>query len=87
MPEAYLAEATALARSRGLATHLDGARVFNAAVASAAPGQGVQARLREISHHFDSLSVCFSKGLGAPVGSALCGSHELIASARRWRGT
>ena len=85
MPEAYLAEATALARSRGLAMHLDGARVFNAAVASAAPGQGVQARLREIAQHFDSLSVCFSKGLGAPVGSALCGSRELIASARRWR--
>ena len=85
MPEAYLAEATALARSRGLATHLDGARVFNAAVASAAPGQGALARLREIADHFDSLSVCFSKGLGAPVGSALCGSGELIAAARRVR--
>lgn len=85
MPEAYLAEATALARSRGLATHLDGARVFNAAVASAAPGQGALARLREIADHFDSLSVCFSKGLGAPVGSALCGSSELIAAARRVR--
>ena len=85
MPEAYLAEATALARSRGLATHLDGARVFNAAVASAAPGQGTLARLREIADHFDSLSVCFSKGLGAPVGSALCGSSELIAAARRVR--
>ena len=85
MPDAYLAEATALAKARGLATHLDGARVFNAAVASAAPGQGALARLREIADHFDSLSVCFSKGLGAPVGSALCGSRELIASARRWR--
>lgn len=85
MPEAYLAEATALARARGLATHLDGARVFNAAVASAAPGQGALARLREIADHFDSLSVCFSKGLGAPVGSALCGSSELIAAARRVR--
>lgn len=85
MPDAYLAEATALARARGLATHLDGARVFNAAVASAAPGQAALARLREIADHFDSLSVCFSKGLGAPVGSALCGSRELIASARRWR--
>ncbi len=85
MPEAYLAEATALAKARGLATHLDGARIFNAAVASAAPGQGALARLREIADHFDSLSVCFSKGLGAPVGSALCGSRELIASARRWR--
>lgn len=85
MPDAYLAEATALARSRGLATHLDGARVFNAAVASAAPGQDALARLRQIADPFDSLSVCFSKGLGAPVGSALCGSHELIPSARRWR--
>jgi threonine aldolase len=85
MPDAYLAEATALARSRGLATHLDGARVFNAAVASAVPGQDAWTRLREIAGHFDSLSVCFSKGLGAPVGSALCGSRELIASARRWR--
>ena len=85
MPEAYLAEATALARSRGLATHLDGARVFNAAVASAAPGQDALARLRQIAEPFDSLSVCFSKGLGAPVGSALCGSSELIAAARRVR--
>jgi len=85
MPDAYLAEVTALANARGLATHLDGARVFNAAVASAAPGQDALARLRQIADPFDSLSVCFSKGLGAPVGSALCGSHELIASARRWR--
>ena len=59
--------------------------MFNAAVASAAPGQGAFGRLREIADHFDSLSVCFSKGLGAPVGSALCGSHELIARARRIR--
>jgi threonine aldolase len=59
--------------------------VFNAAVASAAPGQGALERLREIADHFDSLSVCFSKGLGAPVGSALCGSHELIHRARRLR--
>jgi threonine aldolase len=40
---------------------------------------------REIAQHFDSVSVCFSKGLGAPVGSALCGSRDLIARARRWR--
>lgn len=85
MPGDYLAEATALARERGLATHLDGARVFNAAVASAVPGQSALARLREIATPFDSLSVCFSKGLGAPVGSALCGSRELIAAARRIR--
>ncbi|MBN8488350.1 MAG: low-specificity L-threonine aldolase [Burkholderiales bacterium] len=85
MPDDYLRSATALAREKGLNTHLDGARVFNAAVASAAPGQGARARLREIADHFDSLSVCFSKGLGAPVGSALCGSHELIQRGRRIR--
>lgn len=85
MPDDYLREAAALARSRGLAVHLDGARVFNAAVASARPGQGVHQRVREIADHFDSLSVCFSKGLGAPVGSALCGSRELIGRALRIR--
>ncbi len=85
MPDEYLCGATALAREKGLNTHLDGARVFNAAVASAAPGQGALARLRAIADHFDSLSVCFSKGLGAPVGSALCGSQELINRARRIR--
>ena len=85
MPDAYLRGATALAREKGLHTHLDGARVFNAAVASAAEGQGAFQRLREIADHFDSLSVCFSKGLGAPVGSALCGSHELINRGRRIR--
>ena len=85
MPDDYLSAATQLAREHGLSTHLDGARVFNAAVASAAPGQGALARVREIADHFDSLSVCFSKGLGAPVGSALCGSRELIERARRLR--
>lgn len=85
MPDDYLRGATQLARDRGLATHLDGARVFNAAVASAAPGQTALARLREMADLFDSLSVCFSKGLGAPVGSALCGSSELIERARRIR--
>ncbi len=85
MTDAYLRDATCLARERGLATHLDGARLFNAAVASAAPGQAAHARVREIADLFDSLSVCFSKGLGAPVGSALCGSRELIERARRIR--
>ena len=85
MPDEYLRGATALAREKGLHTHLDGARVFNAAVASATEGQGALQRLREIADHFDSLSVCFSKGLGAPVGSALCGSQELINLARRIR--
>jgi threonine aldolase len=78
LPLAYLEQATALARRRGLATHLDGARLFNAAVASRVPA-------REIARHFDSVSVCFSKGLGAPIGSALCGSRELIARAHRIR--
>lgn len=85
MPDDYLQGAVALARERGLATHLDGARLFNAAVASARPGQGALARAGEIAALFDSVSICFSKGLGAPVGSALCGSTELIARARRIR--
>jgi threonine aldolase len=78
LPLWYMQDATALARRRGLATHLDGARLFNAAVALAVPAH-------EIAQHFDSVSVCFSKGLGAPVGSALCGSRELIGCAHRWR--
>ena len=78
LPLPYLEAATGLARSRGLATHLDGARLFNAAVKSGVPA-------REIARHFDSVSVCLSKGLGAPVGSVLCGSKSLIASERRWR--
>lgn len=80
----YLAQAMAVARQHGLAVHLDGARLFNAAVAQAEGGP-VMASLRRIVDHFDSVSVCFSKGLGAPVGSALCGSHALIAKALRWR--
>ena len=78
LPAGYVAEATALARRHGLATHLDGARLFNAAVASGVPAA-------EIARHFDTVSVCFSKGLGAPVGSALVGPRELIDRARRWR--
>jgi threonine aldolase len=78
LPLAYIAAATALAHSRGLSAHLDGARLFNAAVAS-----GMAAR--EIARHFDSVSVCFSKGLGTPAGSALCGSREWIGRAHRWR--
>jgi threonine aldolase len=82
LPMAYLAEATSLARRRGLATHLDGARLFNAAVAL---GGDARANAATIASHFDSVSVCFSKGLGAPVGSALVGSAALIAHAHRWR--
>ncbi len=82
MPLHYLQEATTLARSRGLSTHLDGARLFNAAVAS---GGDAKASARAIAQCFDSVSVCFSKGLGTPAGSALVGSREFIARAHRWR--
>lgn len=91
----YLREATALARRHGLATHLDGARLFNAAVAMVADGgdakghardtSGPRAVAREMADLFDTVSVCFSKGLGAPVGSALVGSRELIGRAHRIR--
>lgn len=78
LPQDYIAQATQLAHQRGLATHLDGARIANAAVK-----QGIS--LRESVAGFDSVSVCLSKGLGAPVGSVLLGSRELITRAQRWR--
>lgn len=78
LPLDYLREAGELARTNGLGYHLDGARLFNAAVACDVPA-------REIARHFDSVSVCLSKGLGAPVGSVLVGSQALIDKARRWR--
>jgi threonine aldolase len=78
LPLAYIEAATTLARRKGLATHLDGARLFNAVVASGTPAA-------QIAQHFDSVSVCFSKGLGAPVGSALVGSKDFIARAHRIR--
>jgi len=66
LPLSYIEEAAAFARSKGLAFHLDGARVFNAAVKLKLP-------VREIARHFDSVSLCLSKGLGSPVGSVLVG--------------
>jgi threonine aldolase len=66
------------ARKYGLIMHLDGARLWNAVVATGIPA-------KEWARHFDSVSVCFSKGLGAPIGSALCGPREFIARARRIR--
>lgn len=78
IPQAYVEEAAAFARGQGLGVHLDGARAFNAAVAGGLP-------LAAICAPFDSVSLCFSKGLGAPVGSVLVGSRELIATATRWR--
>ncbi|MEO2180783.1 MAG: low-specificity L-threonine aldolase [bacterium] len=74
----YLSEFSDFARSQGLGRHLDGARVFNASVQL-----GVD--VKEISQYFDSMSICLSKGLAAPVGSLLVGSNELILKARRWR--
>lgn len=78
LPLAYLARAQEVARAHQLSLHLDGARVFNAACA-------LQVALPEIAKHFDSVSICLSKGLGAPVGSLLCAHRELISRARRWR--
>ena len=86
LPFSYVQAATALAKERGLSRHLDGARLFNAATAQAAQtGADVFVEAKRIAQCFDSVSVCFSKGLGAPVGSALCGSRELIARAHRVR--
>ena len=78
VPQAWIADALAMAKRRGLATHLDGARVFNAAIR-----QGVSAE--SICRGFDSVSACLSKGLGAPAGSVLLGSSDLIARAKRAR--
>jgi threonine aldolase len=86
LPFDYLQQATGLARDRGLARHLDGARLFNAAVAQAAAvGSDAWTEARRITGCFDSVSVCLSKGLGAPTGSVLCGSREFIARAHRIR--
>ncbi|HEY1135866.1 MAG TPA: low-specificity L-threonine aldolase [Xanthomonadaceae bacterium] len=74
----YLRSASEFARAHELGFHLDGARLFNAAVACGVPA-------REIARHFDTVSVCLSKGLGAPVGSVLVGPQALIDKARRWR--
>ncbi|MBL6749422.1 MAG: low-specificity L-threonine aldolase [Nevskia sp.] len=78
LPAAYVEQATAFARGRGLATHLDGARACNAAVAS-----GVA--LEQVCAPFDSVSLCFSKGLGTPVGTVLVGPRALLQRAHRWR--
>jgi threonine aldolase len=78
LPIDYLARTTAFAHGQGLATHLDGARLFNAIVK-------LELNERAAAAGFDSISVCLSKGLGAPAGSVLLGSRELIDRARRWR--
>lgn len=78
LPQSYVLEAAALARSKGLNVHLDGARAFNAAVAS-------ETTIADILAPFDSASLCISKGLGAPVGAMLVGDKALIERAHRWR--
>ena len=78
LPLDYITRAREFTQAHGLGLHLDGARIFNAAVRL---GVGAD----EIARHFDSVSFCLSKGLGAPVGSVLCGSAELVRRARRWR--
>lgn len=78
LPLDYLDAAADFANEHHLGLHLDGARVFNAAVKLGVP-------LTDITQHFDTVSICFSKGLGAPVGSVLVGHEDLIREARRWR--
>jgi threonine aldolase len=78
LPQDYVREVTSFAHRRGLSTHLDGARIFNAIVKL-----GIDER--SAVEGFDSVSVCLSKGLGAPAGSVLLGTGELIRRARRWR--
>ncbi len=78
LPLSYLAEAREFVNTHDLKLHLDGARVFNAAVA-------LDVSLKEISQYFDSMTICLSKGLAAPVGSLLLGSEEYITKARRLR--
>jgi threonine aldolase len=78
LPMDYLGAYSELAVSRGLKRHLDGARIFNAAIALNVP-------VADICACFDTVSLCLSKGLGCPVGSLLVGDNESIATARRWR--
>lgn len=78
LPLDYLAAARTFVDQYALGLHLDGARLFNASVKLAVPVQ-------DIAQYFDTVSICLSKGLGAPVGSVLVGSGELIGRARRWR--
>ena len=78
LPLDYLQQAYAFTREKGLALHIDGARIMNAAVALNVP-------LSDITQYCDTLTICLSKGLGTPVGSLLCGSKEYIQRANRWR--
>ncbi len=78
LPLDYLSQAAQFAKRNKLGLHLDGARIFNAAIQC-------KVDVSELSAPFDTVSVCFSKGLGAPVGSMLCGDDQTVRRARRWR--
>lgn len=78
LPLEYLQQAWQFTREHKLALHIDGARIFNAAVALNVP-------LKTLAQYCDTFTICLSKGLGAPVGSLLCGSEEFIQRANRWR--
>ena len=78
LPVEYMQKAREFTREHNLALHLDGARVYNAATA-------LNVDITEICQHVDSMSICLSKGLGAPIGSILLGSESLIKAAKRWR--
>ncbi|MBK8985725.1 MAG: low-specificity L-threonine aldolase [Chloroflexi bacterium] len=80
LPPAYFAQVRAIADRHGLAVHMDGARLFNAAVAQNIPATAV-------TQYVDSVTFCLSKGLCAPVGSVLCGSAEFMQQAHRMRKT
>jgi threonine aldolase len=86
LPLSYMRAVRELAQRHGLRTHIDGARLFNAAVALATESSGdpIQ-QARELCRSYDSVSLCLSKGLGAPVGSLLLGSQDFIRQARRMR--
>ncbi len=85
LPQTYVTQATALAHSHQLSTHLDGARFFNAVIASRQTDETLNATERRLAAGFDSISLCLSKGLGAPAGAVLVGSAEFIQRARRIR--
>ncbi|MDX1706360.1 low-specificity L-threonine aldolase [Pseudidiomarina sp.] len=78
IPQQYMLKARKLADKHGLKLHLDGARIFNASIATGL-------NLAELTAPFDSVSLCFSKGMGTPIGSVLVGSKKLIQRAHRWR--
>jgi len=86
LPPAYMQAVSALARRNGLRAHIDGARLFNAAVALAsAQGGDPYREARRLCDGYDSVSLCLSKGLGAPVGSLLLGTRDFVREARRIR--